>query len=100
MSGAGEHSAEAHVIMAPESMLGGPDALAFNDMIRALSKQHSHIIIDCSQVQIMNSSGLGMLISAQSTMKQVGGTCSLLHIPEQVKKLLEMTRLNTLFEVS
>lgn len=100
MSDSGEHIVHAHVIMAPESMLGGPDALAFNDMIRALSKKHSHIIIDCSNVQIMNSSGLGMLISAQSTMKQADGKCSLRNIPEQVKKLLEMTRLNALFEVS
>lgn len=97
MSDSGKHSE--HVIMAPESMLGGPDALIFNDAIRGLSKHHKHIIIDCSQVQIMNSSGLGMLISAQSTMKQAGGKCSLKNIPEQVKKLLEMTRLNSLFEL-
>ena len=100
MSDSGEHIVQGHIVMAPESMLGGPDALAFNDMIRALSTKNSHIIIDCSNVQIMNSSGLGMLISAQSTMKQVGGKCSLRNIPEQVKKLLELTRLNSLFEVS
>jgi anti-anti-sigma factor len=100
MNDAGEHIESPYIIMAPESMLGGPDALSFNDEIRELSKVHKHIIIDCSQVSIMNSSGLGMLISAQATMKQVGGQCSLRHIPEQVKKLLEMTRLNTLFEIS
>jgi anti-anti-sigma factor len=48
----------------------------------------------------MNSSGLGMLISAQATMKQVGGQCSLRNITEQVNKLLEMTRLKALFEIS
>ena len=99
MNQAGEHK-QSHVIMAPESMLGGPDALIFNDSIREMSKVHAHLIIDCSQVAIMNSSGLGMLISAQATMKQVGGQCSLRNIPEQVKTLLEMTRLNTLFEIT
>jgi anti-anti-sigma factor len=98
MSEIGAHNV--HVILAPESMLGGPEALAFNDAIREYSKQHQHISIDCSQVQIMNSSGLGMLISAQATMKQAGGTCSLRNVPEHVKKLLDMTRLNGLFEQS
>jgi len=99
MNDTGEHM-QSHVIMAPASMLGGPDALSFNDAIRELSKEHKHIIIDCSQVKFMNSSGLGMLISAQATMKQVGGQCSLRNITEQVSKLLEMTRLKALFEIS
>jgi anti-sigma B factor antagonist len=81
-------------------MLGGPDALTFNDEVRVLSQTCNHLIIDCSKIEIMNSSGLGMLISAQSTMKQVGGHCSLQQIPEHVQKLLELTRLNTLFDVS
>jgi anti-anti-sigma factor len=100
MNDAGEHIQSPRVIMAPETMLGGPDALSFNDAIRELSKQHKHIIIDCSQVSLMNSSGLGMLISAQATMKQVGGQCSLRNITEQVNKLLEMTRLKALFEIT
>ena len=93
-----EHTNQTRIICAPETMLGGPDALAFNDAVRTLSTQCKHIIIDCSQVQIMNSSGLGMLVSAQTTMKQVGGFCSLNNVPEQVRKLLEMTRLLPLFE--
>ena len=100
MNDAGEHIQSPHVIMAPASMLGGPDALSFNDAIRELSTEHKHIIIDCSQVKFMNSSGLGMLISAQATMKQVGGQCSLRNITEQVNRLLEMTRLKALFEIS
>jgi anti-anti-sigma factor len=100
MNDAGEHIQSPHVIMAPETMLGGPDALSFNDAIRELSKEHKHIVIDCSQVSLMNSSGLGMLISAQATMKQVGGQCSLRNITEQVNKLLEMTRLKALFEIT
>ena len=91
---------DAHIIIAPESMLGGPDALTFNDEVRTLSQTCNHLIIDCSNIEIMNSSGLGMLISAQATMKQAGGQCSLQHIPEHVQKLLELTRLNTLFDVS
>ena len=91
---------DAHIIIAPESMLGGPDALTFNDEVRALSQTCNHLIIDCSKIEIMNSSGLSMLISAQATMKQVGGQCSLHQIPEHVQKLLELTRLNTLFDVS
>ena len=100
MNDAGEHIQSPYVIMAPETMLGGPDALSFNDAIREHSNEHKHIVIDCSQVSLMNSSGLGMLISAQATMKQVGGQCSLRNITEQVNKLLEMTRLKALFEIT
>lgn len=91
---------EKAIIIAPESMLGGPDALAFNDEVRTLSQSCNHLIIDCSNVAIMNSSGLGMLISAHTTMKQNGGRCSLENVPELVNNLLNMTRLNTLFEPS
>lgn len=94
------HTNNASIIMAPESMLGGPDALTFNDEVRVLSQSFNHLIIDCSKIAIMNSSGLGTLISAHATMKQHGGQCSLSNVPDHVQRLLNLTRLNTLFNVS
>ncbi|GDX63477.1 hypothetical protein LBMAG35_03150 [Chlorobiota bacterium] len=91
---------EDYIIIAPESMLGGPDALAFNDEVREISQACKHLVINCENIAIMNSSGLGTLISAHATMKQHGGDCSLSNVPEHVQRLLNLTRLNTLFNVS
>lgn len=95
-----EKNLKEHIIIAPESMLGGPDALAFNDEVREISQTCKHLIIDCANIGIMNSSGLGTLISAHATMKQHGGECSLSNVPDHVQRLLNLTRLNTLFNVS
>ncbi|MFQ3213523.1 MAG: anti-sigma B factor antagonist [Marivirga sp.] len=56
-------------------------------------------IIDISEVRYMNSSGLGVLITVLTKLRNKGGEVVLLNPSEQVKKLLLITKLNNIFNI-
>ncbi len=57
------------------------------------------IVLDLSMVKAMSSTGLGILIAAHRYIAEKGGTFKLAQISEKVRSILEITRLNTVFEV-
>ncbi len=56
-------------------------------------------VFDLSDVVVMNSSGLGMLVSSLSTMKKGPGQLMLACVPEKVSQLLAMTQLTQVFDL-
>lgn len=87
------------VVSLESQVIGGADALEFSTEIRKLTEQKiQHVVVDMSAVELINSSGLGMLVSGLSIMRKVGGTLVLAEVPDKVKGLLEMTHLNTVLQ--
>jgi anti-sigma B factor antagonist len=80
-------------------VLGGPDANELHGKLRdLLANGKKNIIIDLSKVEYMNSSGLGMMTSALSTVKNSEGNLKLANPAERIKSLLNITKLNQLFK--
>jgi anti-sigma B factor antagonist len=80
-------------------VLGGNEALDFVTQIETFSKQDvKHIIIDLKHVELMNSSGLGMLVSGLRNMKKHDAMLKLVSIPPKVENLLKMTHLDEVFD--
>ncbi len=65
-----------------------------------ISEDIEKIIIDMSKVTLIDSSGLGILISLLRIMTEKNGSIELTNLPNLVKRLLVITKLNTLFEIS
>ena len=79
-------------------IIGGPDATTLNDKLHDLvEKDRKRIIADLSQVNWMNSSGLGILISALTTTRNAGGELKIAAATEKLKKLLTITKLTNVF---
>jgi anti-sigma B factor antagonist len=57
------------------------------------------MIIDLDKVRYISSSGLGLLITLLTKMKNAGGELFLTAPSEHVKKLLLITKLNGIFTV-
>lgn len=55
--------------------------------------------IDISEVRYMNSSGIGVLITILTKLRNKGGEVVLVNPSEQVKKLLVITKLNNIFSI-
>lgn len=55
--------------------------------------------IDLSAVRYMNSSGISLLINLLNIFKQNGGEAMLVSPSAQIKKLLEMMKLHTVFSI-
>lgn len=65
----------------------------------ALYEGAKNCIIDLSEVRYISSSGIGVLITMLTKMRNVGGEVFLSAPSEHVKKLLIITKLNNIFTV-
>ena len=78
--------------------MGGPSAQKFHDDIKDLiEKGKTNVIGDLSKVSFMNSSGLGILISALTSLRNAGGDLKLCGASERIESLLIVTKLITVF---
>ncbi|GBD90719.1 anti-sigma-B factor antagonist [bacterium BMS3Abin04] len=81
------------------NVMGGPEAEKFGQQLhQLLDEGKKNVIIDLAGVKFMNSSGLGMLISGYTTMKNGGGTLKLANATEKINSLLIITKLISIFE--
>lgn len=81
------------------NVMGGPEAAELNDLLhKFLEEGKKNVVIDLSDVKFMNSSGLGMLISGFTTMKNGGGNLKLAGATDKIQSLLVITKLITIFE--
>ena len=72
---------------------GGPDAYAFQDEVRKKIAANQRVILDLSDVQRIDSSGIGILVALMWSASQSGGRMVLAALPEHVKKILEIAML-------
>jgi len=57
------------------------------------------IIIDLSEMQYMNSTGLSILINIFTQARNKGGEVIITNIPEKINQLLVITKLNSIFNI-
>ncbi|MEE9555520.1 MAG: STAS domain-containing protein [candidate division Zixibacteria bacterium] len=88
------------VILEPKGkIMGGPDATILHDQLHDLIAQDKKkVIIDLSKVEWMNSTGLGILISGLTTLRNNGGELKLARVTDKIESLLTITKLITVFE--
>jgi len=76
------------------------DSHLFHEKLDAELKQGKRwFVVDLSGVIGMSSTGLGILISAHRGLKEKGIPFKLAHLSEKVRSVLQITRLNTIFEI-
>jgi anti-anti-sigma factor len=83
-------------------LIGGADAMKFSvDLRESLAgKSYERVDVDAGSVGFVNSSGLGMLIAARQAAQEHGAEFRL-HAPgEQLKHLLEVTKLTEILGAS
>lgn len=87
------------VIALEGKVMGGPDATMFHGKLHEyVNSGNNKVVIDLAKVEWMSSVGLGMLISALTTMKNNEGQMKLVNVTDSIKSLLTITRLVTIFE--
>jgi anti-sigma B factor antagonist len=87
------------VIAMDGAILGGPEATGLSEEIhRCIDAKRMHLVVDLSNVTIMNSSGIGSLIAGLTTMRNSGGDLRLAAVCEKVKQLFIITKLHGVFQ--
>jgi len=94
------HEKDGVVILEPEGkIMGGPEATELrNQLYELISKDNKKVVIDLLHVEWMNSTGLGILISGMTSLRNNEGELKLAGISEKVANLFEITKLNNVFE--
>jgi len=64
-----------------------------------VAKGQKKILLNLSEVSYIDSSGIGELVSAFTTITNLGGQLKLNGLNKRVKDLLQITKLYTVFEV-
>ncbi|MFH1373557.1 MAG: STAS domain-containing protein [bacterium] len=79
-------------------IMGGDETTMFHGRIHEYINQNKNkVLVDLAKVDWMNSVGLGMFISAMTTVKNSGGRFALVNI-SKIESILVVTRLITVFE--
>lgn len=80
-------------------MGGPPDSEDFkNKIYELIDRGLTKVVVNLADVKRMNSSGLGILISALTSLKNRGGNLKLAGVNDTMEGILIMTKLNTIFE--
>jgi anti-sigma B factor antagonist len=78
----------------------GEGSAMLREMIHdLLNKGQKKIILNLGDVNYIDSSGIGELVSGFTTVKNQGGEVKLLHLTKKVHDLLQITKLYTVFDV-
>lgn len=88
------------VVLEPKGkIMGGPDASLLHDKLYEYIKQEKkRVVIDLAQVDWMNSTGLGILISGYTTLRNNEGQLKLANVTDKIQSLLTITKLVSVFE--
>ena len=78
----------------------GEGSVILRDTVKELlAKGHRKILLNLGEVNYIDSSGIGELVSAYTTTKNQGGELKLLNLTKKVHDLLQITKLYTVFDV-
>ena len=81
-------------------MYGGPDNMKLIDVITGLIEEKKFdLVINLAKVKWISSTGLGILVSARSRYAKEGGKVKLCNPNDRVLGILQVTRLNLIFDV-
>ena len=79
--------------------MGGPSATDLsNDIKKLIDEGKTNVIADLSKVTFMNSSGLGILISTLTSLRNNGGDLKISGASDRIESLLIVTKLITVFD--
>ncbi len=79
--------------------IGAGDVALRDAVHEALDAGAKNILINLRETTTMDSSGIGELVSAYTTVTNRGGKLRLLHLPPKVQDILQITQLVTVFDV-
>ena len=85
-----------------EGRVIGSDSLALkhiiDEQINVAEEGKAKIILNLEQVRMVDSSGLGVIVAAYTSVQRKGGRIALLNVGGNIKSLIVMAKLMTIFD--
>ena len=78
----------------------GEASVAVRDLINNLiSKGNKKILFNLAEVNYIDSSGIGVLVSSFTSVRSQGGELKLVNMTKRIRDLLQITKLYSLFDI-
>lgn len=69
------------------------------NLAKLLKENHKKVIFDLSNVNFLDSSGIGILVMCHAKLKKAGGELRIAGAQGMVRQIIEMTNVNKLVEL-
>lgn len=89
------------VVLSPKGYLtGGSETDELEQTIKSLGEAgNKHLVINLAETQHLNSTALGVLISAHSNYVRRGGQMKLCSVDKRIENIFVITKLSLVFDV-
>lgn len=85
-----------------EGRIIGADSLALkhiiDEQISAAEAGQVKLLLNLEKVRMVDSSGLGVIVAAYTSVQRKGGRIALLHVSGNIRSLIVMAKLVTIFD--
>ena len=79
--------------------IGGGDAVLRQGVFKLLENDQKHILLNLQHVPYLDSSGIGEMVACYKAAKKKNGSIKLLSPSARVRDLLQITKLEEVFEI-
>ena len=87
------------VLQVSGKIMGGPDHEKFQGEIKELiAEGHVDVLLNMSKVSWVNSTGLGILVSAFHTLSKNSGRLKICEVNDRIDNILNVAQLKLVFE--
>lgn len=93
-----EHD-HADQLVLPREMVMANASETRKAIISHIGRGRRHLVLDLNETDFVDSSGLSVLVSVLKAVRKAGGEVVLLNLSEGVRTLIELTRMNEVFEI-
>jgi len=85
------------VVRVPGHNLEAGNAQAFKDAMAPVIQTHHRIVLDMSQLQFIDSSGLGAILSCLKQLHARNGALRVCCVSKPIQSLFDLVRMNRIF---
>jgi len=90
---------DVQVIKLTGELMAGHDSEKLRNVVdESINAENVNIVVDMEKVTWMNSSGLGMLISALTSLRSSGGDMRLANMSDRIRRPMQITKLDKVFQ--
>jgi anti-sigma B factor antagonist len=91
---------DVHILDCSGKITLGEGTMAIRNTVREVLKKGSKkIVLNLADINYIDSSGIGELVSSYTTVANQGGQLKLLNLTKKIHELLAITKLLTVFQV-
>jgi anti-sigma B factor antagonist len=86
-------------VLAVDGEIDLATAPRLKEALLALAEEPKTVIVDLSKTQYLDSTALGVLVGGLKRKRERGGELRLAGLTERVRRVFDITRLSTVFEI-